>query len=120
MSETHSPVGVITIQRLLPFASWARMGTIGQEQSVVAAESGRSTSELTGTQRQGAARHMLPGTACGAMPLRVRVERPVRSHRTEPRVPCVPARSATRGSSLRRFGSQLVACIGEASGNGRA
>ena len=31
MSETHSPVGVITIQRLLPFASWARMGTIGQE-----------------------------------------------------------------------------------------
>ncbi len=32
MSETHSPVGVITIQRLLPFASWARMGTIGHYQ----------------------------------------------------------------------------------------
>ena len=32
MSETHSPVGVITMQWLLPFATSARMGTIGQEQ----------------------------------------------------------------------------------------
>ena len=36
------------------------------------------TLELTGTQWQGAARRMLPRTACGALPLRVRVERPVR------------------------------------------
>jgi hypothetical protein len=39
------------------------------------------TSELTGTQRHCAARRKLPRTACGAMPLRVRVERPVRPHR---------------------------------------
>jgi len=36
------------------------------------------TSGLTGTQRHCAARRMLPRTARGAMPLRVRVERPVR------------------------------------------
>ena len=46
MSETHSPVGVITIQRLLPFASWARMGTIGQERQLTSKESGHSTAEF--------------------------------------------------------------------------
>ena len=30
----------------------------------------RLTSELTGTHRQGAARRMLPRTACGALPVR--------------------------------------------------
>ena len=48
MSETHSPVGVITIQRLLPFASWARMGTIGQELTFeVAGRPPASDGELT-------------------------------------------------------------------------
>lgn len=41
---------------------------------------GSLTSELTGTQWHYAARRMLPRTACGAIPLRVRVERPVRPH----------------------------------------
>ncbi len=36
------------------------------------------TSELTGAHRQGAARRMLPHSAHGALPVRVRVERPVR------------------------------------------
>jgi len=38
------------------------------------------TSELTGTWWHCAARRMLPRTTCGAMPLRARVERPVRHH----------------------------------------
>lgn len=41
---------------------------------------GSLTSELTGTHRPGAASRMLPRTACGALPVRVRVERPVRLH----------------------------------------
>lgn len=54
-----------------------RMSTIGQEPAV-ADESGRSTFELTGAQRHCAARRTLASTPRGAMPLRVRVERPVR------------------------------------------
>jgi hypothetical protein len=38
------------------------------------------TLEWTGAHRQGAARRMLPRTACGALPVRVRVERPVIAH----------------------------------------
>lgn len=36
--------------------------------------------ELTCTHRQGATRRMLSRTACGALPVRVRIERPVRPH----------------------------------------
>ena len=42
------------------------------------------TLELTGMQWHCAARRMLACTPCGAMPLRVRVERPVMSHSVAP------------------------------------
>ena len=42
------------------------------------------TLELTGTYRQGAARRMMTQAACGALPVRVRVERPVRPHALSP------------------------------------
>ena len=63
---------------LQSYTARKRMSTIGQELPAVADESGRSTFELTGAQRHCAARRTLASTPRGAMPLRVRVERPVR------------------------------------------
>ena len=73
------------------------------------------TSELTGTYRQGAARRMLPRTSRGALPVRVRVERPVRQHR---RPSCCFRRTArsraggraATGAVRRVRGARTVSC----------
>jgi|GEM_PF-4881677 len=56
-----------------------------QSGSILPRLAGRSvpcglTSELTGTHRQGAANRAREHTSCGALPVRARVERPVRQH----------------------------------------
>src|SRR4051812_41609788 len=61
------------------------------------------TSELTGTQRHCAARRTLTSTPCGAMPLRVRVERPVSPHRPEAERIHTGTREGTFEDAYRRW-----------------
>lgn len=68
--------------------------------------SGRSTSELTGAQRHCAARRTLISAPCGAMPLCVRVERPVK------------AQAHGRSSSSSAMGRKGLPCSNSSGGAG--
>jgi hypothetical protein len=68
--------------------------------------------ELTGAQWHCATWHMLTCTPCGAMPLRVRVERPVRPRphrRAEPRQTAMAFMSANQDPSFAAEPSSLFA-----------